>query len=77
MSQEVSNNHKSFAHDSDYHIRIHFVKSVCILSYSVPHFPVFGVNMERYSISPRIQSKCGKMQARITPNMDTFHAVNT
>ena len=31
--------------------------------------------MERYSLSLRIQSKCGKMRTRITPNTDTFHAV--
>ena len=26
-------------------------------------------------VSLRIQSKCGKMWTRITPNIDTFHAV--
>ena len=30
---------------------------------------VFGV------ILARIQSKCGEMRIRITPNVDTFHAV--
>ena len=34
--------------------------------FSGPHFPVFGLN---------IQSECGKMQTRITPNTDTFSAV--
>ena len=29
----------------------------------------------RYSVSLRIQSECGKMRTRITPNTDTFHAV--
>ena len=28
-----------------------------------------------YSVSLRIQFKCGKMQIRITPNTDTFYAV--
>ena len=28
-----------------------------------------------FSVSLRIQSKCGKMRTRITPNTDTFHAV--
>ena len=28
-----------------------------------------------YSVSLRIQSECGKMQIRITPNTNTFHAV--
>ena len=32
---------------------------------------------ERYSVSLRIQSESGKMQTRITPNTDTFHAVVT
>ena len=54
----------------------HSVKSVRIRSYSGPHFPTFGLNTERYSVSLRIQSKCGKMRTRITPNTDTFHAVN-
>ena len=49
------------------------MKSVRIRSYSGPHFPVFGLNVERYSVSLRIQSECGKMQARITPNTDTFY----
>ena len=51
------------------------VQSVCIRSYSGPHFPAFGLNTERYSLSLCIQSECGKMQTRITPNADTFHAV--
>ena len=54
----------------------HCVKSVHIRSYSGLHFPAFGLNTERYSVSLRIQSKCGKKRARITPNMDTFYAVH-
>ena len=38
-------------------------------------FPEFGLNTERYFVSLRIQSECGKMQIRITPNADTFYAV--
>ena len=45
-------------------------KSVSVWSYCGPHFPPFGLNMETYSVSPRIQSKCGKMRTRITPNTD-------
>ena len=45
------------------------MKSVRIRSYSDPHFPAFGL------VYLRIQSNCGKMRARITPNTDTFHAV--
>ena len=44
-------------------------------NYSGPHFRAFGLNTERYGISIRIQSKCGKMRARITPNADIFHRV--
>ena len=44
------------------------VKSVRIWSYSGPHFPAFVVSL-------RIQSKCGKMRTRITPNTDTFYTV--
>ena len=53
----------------------HYVKSVRIWSYSGPHFPALGLNTERYSVSLRIQSKCGKMRTRITLNTDTFYAV--
>ena len=53
----------------------HCVESVRIRSYSGPHFPAFGMNTERNGVSLRIQSECGKMMTRITPNTDTFHAV--
>ena len=43
----------------------HCVKSVRIRSYSDPDFPAFRLNMERY----------GKMRTRITPNTNTFYAV--
>ena len=51
------------------------VKSVRIRSFLVPYFPVFGLNTEKYGLSPRIQFECGKMRAQKTPNTDTFHAV--
>ena len=54
---------------------IHCVKSVRIRSYSGPHFPAFGLNTERFTESLRIQSECGKMRTRITPNRDTFYVV--
>ena len=40
-----------------------------------PHFPVFGLNAERYSHSVQIRENAGKMWTRITPNTDTFYAV--
>ena len=49
------------------------VKSVRIWGYVGPHFPAFGLNIERYGVSLCIQSECKKMRTRITPNMDTFH----
>ena len=48
---------------------------LCIRSYASPYFPVFGLNMERYSVSLRFQSECGKMRTRITSNTDTFYEV--
>ena len=51
------------------------VKSVFIWSYSGPYFPACGLNMERYEISLRIQSKCVELRTRITINTNTFHAV--
>ena len=50
---------------------IYCVKSVCIWSYSGLNFPAFGQNTEIQSI----QSKCKKMQARITLNTSTFLTV--
>ena len=56
--------------------RLHYLKSVRIRSFSSPNFPAFGLNTEKYGVSLRIQSKCGKIQARKTPNTDTFHAAS-
>ena len=53
----------------------HCAKNIYIRSYSGPYFPSFGLNTERYSVSLRIQSECGKIWTRITPNTDTFYAV--
>ena len=53
----------------------HCVKSARIRNYSGPYFPAFGLNTERYGVSLCIQSACEKIQPRITPNTDTFHAV--
>ena len=57
--------------------KLRCVKSVRIRGYSGLHFhfPAFGLNTEIYSVYLRIQSECGKMGARITPNADTFYAV--
>ena len=51
--------------------QMYCVKSGRIRSYSAPHFPTFGLNTERYGVFLRIQSECGKIQTRITPNTDT------
>ena len=51
------------------------VKGVHIRSYSGPYFPAFGLITESYGVSLRIQSECGKMRTRITPNMYTFYAL--
>ena len=50
-------------------------ENVRIRSFSGPYFPAFGLNIERFGVSLRIQSQCGKMQTRKTPNRNTFHAV--
>ena len=51
----------------------HCMKSVRIRSCSDPSFPALRLNMERYFVSLRIQSKCGKIRTTITPNTDTFY----
>ena len=40
--------------------KMHCEKSARIWSFSGPYFPTFGLNTERYFVSLRIQSKCGK-----------------
>ena len=54
--------------------RKHCVKSVRIRSFSGPYFPAFGLSTERYVVYG-IQSECGKIRTRKSPNKDTFHAV--
>ena len=49
-------------------------KSVYIRSFSVPHFPAFGLNTVRYGISLWIQSKHVKIRPRKIPNTESFHA---
>ena len=40
------------------------VNSVHIWSFSGPHFPAFGLNLEIYRVNIRIQAKCGNMLTR-------------
>ena len=51
------------------------MKSVRIRRFSGPYSPAFGLNTERYSVSLRIKSECGKIRTRKTPNTDNFHAL--
>ena len=57
--------------------RSHYVKSVRIRSFSGLCFSALGLNTKRYSVSLRIQSECGKIRTRKTPNTDTFHSVHS
>ena len=54
----------------------HWMKSVRIWSFYGPHLYAFTLNMERYSVLPHSQSKCGKIWTKRTPNKDTFYAMN-
>ena len=51
------------------------MKIVRIRSFSGPLFPAFILSTERYEVFFRIQSKCGKLRTRKTPNTNIFHAV--
>ena len=53
----------------------HCVKSVHVQSYSGLHFHSFKLSIERYKTSLCIQSECGKIRTRTTPNMDTIYTV--
>ena len=52
----------------------HYMKSGRIMNYSGTYFPTFGLNTERYSVTLCIQSECGKIRTRITPNTDTLRS---
>ena len=56
-------------------LRCQYLKSARIWSYSGLYFPALGLNTEIYRVSLHIQSECGKILTRITPNKDTFCAV--
>ena len=59
-------------------ILTHFWLTLCekCQSFSGPYFPAFGLNTERYPLSLfYIQSECGKIRTRKTPNTDNFPAV--
>ena len=72
-----------------YHTRVNWIWEVWgqeenpwmyieILTYPFDRkYPALGLNKERYGVYLRIQSECGKMQTRITPNVDTFYAART
>ena len=51
------------------------MKSVRIRSYSGPYFLAFALDKERYGVSLRIQSECGKIRTRLTPNSDTLYTM--
>ena len=74
-----SKTNSQFYVEGGYHfdISVYCVKSVRTRSYSGQYFPSFGLNTERYRVSLRIQSKCGKILTRITKNKDTLYAVIT
>ena len=48
------------------------MKSIRFRSYSGPCFPVFGLNTERYFVSLRTQSECGKIRIRKKPLFGHF-----
>ena len=50
----------------------HCVKSALIRSFSGPYFCAIGLKTERHV---HIQSECGKIWTRKTPNTNTFYAV--
>ena len=71
----LSGSQESLTRFHEYYLNYHVLYCVKIV-YSGPYFPAFGLTTERYGIYLRIQSKCGKIRTRITPNRDTFYAVN-
>ena len=57
--------------DTYIYINVSFIEKVRIWGYFGPHFPAFGLNMERYGVSLRIQSECPhsvQMQENVDQN---------
>ena len=54
---------------------IHYLKSVCILSFSGLYFPTFGLNTDIYSVNLHVQSKCGEIWTGKSPNIAMFYSV--
>ena len=52
------------------------MKSIPIRIFFGLYFPAFGLNTERCSVPFHIQSECGEIRTRKTPNTDSFHAVS-
>ena len=51
------------------------VKTARIQSFTGSYSSIFRLNTERYGVSFRTHSECGKIWNRETPNTDTFHLV--
>ena len=65
MAREIQRDHKTWP-------VCETLREKCrIRYYSGLHFPAFRLKTERYGVSLRIQSECGKIRTRITPNTDT------
>ena len=73
MLQDIFN----IIHEKDLNVwRVYYcVNSVRIWSFSCQYFPSFGLNLERYKVSLRIQFECGKIRTRKAWKMDIFHSV--
>ena len=54
----------SAAYEASFAQGIHCVKMFKYGAFSGPYFSAFGLNTERYEVSLRIQSKCGKIRTR-------------
>ena len=62
-----------FPHSDQTNSEYEHISAVMIMHY---YFPGFWQNAEKYSVSLHVQSKRGKIRARITPITNTFHAVH-
>ena len=80
----ICQNHKNIKNSNNLYLMncLNYIFCMFALRENCPHsgllwspFPAFGLNTERYSVSLRIQSECGKTWTTITLNTDTFYAV--
>ena len=78
MSMKIAKNILNESEIFKFEHLCYWVFLICIFPHSdwiwkFTYFPAFGLNTEIYSVNLHIQSECGKIRTRKTPNTVPFH----